>query len=112
MRSARGRPATGDKVISTRVTPASSRAFWTNSPTSRPLPCSSACLPRPVRSTSNQLVAMISVLPILTVELSNVLMYDSTCPAHGDHSLKSVAALSLDLPCDVGRIQPAPQPHE
>src|SRR5947209_2937919 len=44
--------------MSMRVTPISSRAFCTSSPTSRPLPCCSACLPSPLLSTSNHCFVM------------------------------------------------------
>src|SRR5205085_5824785 len=49
------------------VTPGSSRAFWTSSPISRPLPCSSACLPRPALLTSNHCRSLMLLLLELPV---------------------------------------------
>src|SRR5262245_55293059 len=46
-------PGTVARATAICVTPGSSRAFWISSPTSRPLPCSSAWRPKPCLSTEN-----------------------------------------------------------
>src|SRR5436305_1984020 len=96
------------------VTPGSSSAFWTSSPTSRPLPCCSACRPKPALSTANHLVVIDD--PLVRPEPPGLILVrqqqrGSLTTAVVVFGLGDDPHLRPAVPEDVSREKPAPVRH-